>query len=131
MPAHTLTSSDCKVSAAHSTTVIVTRCDGTPCASTSSSIRSRTGAGARFDEIELSALVQIVQVTDDAESAIDQLCSRAPGLTPDDVVEVPYALIGTADAIAEKLERCRSRWGISYFVVRDRQQFEPVIAQLR
>ncbi len=91
----------------------------------------RSGAGERFDEIELSALVQIVQVTDDAESAIDQLCSRVPSLTPDDVVEAPYALIGTVEAIAAKLERCRSRWGMSYFVVRDGQQFEPVMAELR
>ncbi len=77
------------------------------------------------------ALVQIVQVTDDAESAIDQLCDRVPTLTPDDVVEAPYALIGTAEAIAAKLERCRSRWGISYFVVRDHQQFELVMVELR
>lgn len=65
--------------------------------------------------------MQIVQVTDDAKSAIDQLCSRVPALSPDDVVEAPYALIGTPEAIVAKLERCRSRWGISYFVVRDRQ----------
>ena len=52
-------------------------------------------------------------------------------ISPTAFVDEPYALIGTAEAIAEKLERCRSRWGISYFVVRDGQQFEPVIAELR
>jgi probable F420-dependent oxidoreductase len=91
----------------------------------------RAGAGARFDDIELSALVQIVKVTNDADRAIAELCQRVDGLTADVVAETPYALFGTVDEIADKLDRCRSRWGISYFVVRDHDQFAPVIPKLR
>ena len=91
----------------------------------------RAGAGDRFDDLELSALVQVVNVTDDTDSAVAKLCNRVPGLTPDDAASAPYVLVGTVDEIAEKLERCRRRWGISYFVVRDHEQFEPVIAKLR
>jgi hypothetical protein len=43
---------------------------------------------------------------------------------------MPYVLFGTVDEIADKLERCRERWGISYFVVRDHEQFAPVISRL-
>lgn len=91
----------------------------------------RSGAQDRFDEIELSALVQVIHVTDDADAAVAELCQRVPGLTPEDATSAPYALVGTVDEIADKLERCRQRWGISYFVVRDREQFEPVISKLR
>jgi hypothetical protein len=90
----------------------------------------RAGAGARFDVIELSALVQVVNVTDDADAAIADLCQRVDGLSVRDVVDTPYAIIGTVDEIAEKLERCRQRWGISYFIVRDHDQFAPIIQRL-
>ncbi len=57
--------------------------------------------------------MQVVDITDDAESSIAELCGRVDGLTRDDVAEIPYVLIGTVDEIAEKIERCRLRWGIS------------------
>lgn len=91
----------------------------------------RSGARDRFEDIELSALVQVIQVTDDAETAVAELCKRVPDLTPEDAAAAPYVLFGTVDEIADKLERCRERWGISYFVVRDHEQFEPVISKLR
>lgn len=91
----------------------------------------RNGAQDRFDDIELSALVQVVRITDNAEAAVAELIEGVPGLTSQDVAMTPYALFGTVDEIADKLERCRERWGISYFVVRDHEQFEPVISTLR
>lgn len=91
----------------------------------------RGGAGDRFDAIELSALVQVVDITDDADAAVDALCDRVEGLGVNDAAETPYALIGTVDEIVDKLERCRERWGISYFVVRDHDQFAPIIRRLR
>lgn len=70
-------------------------------------------------------------VTDDADAAITELCKRVDGLNVSDVVDTPYALIGTVDEIGDKLEQCRHRWGISYFVVRDHDQFTPIIERLR
>lgn len=90
----------------------------------------RAGAGTRFDDIELSALVQVVNVTDDADAAIADLCQRVDGLSVGDLADTPYALIGTVDEIAEKLERCRQRWNISYFIVREHDQFAPIIQRL-
>jgi hypothetical protein len=91
----------------------------------------RRGAADRADPPELSALVQVVEVTKDAQAAVATLCERVPGLSPEIVSDAPYTLIGTVDEIAAKLERCRSRWGISYFVVREGEQFAPIISQLR
>jgi probable F420-dependent oxidoreductase len=91
----------------------------------------RAGAGDRADGPELSALVQVVIVTDDADAATANLCRRVDGVSADDVAEIPYVLIGTVDEIADKLRLCRQRWGISYFVVRDHDQFAPVISKLR
>jgi hypothetical protein len=88
-------------------------------------------AGARFDDLELNALVQVVEVTDDGGAATERLVERVDGLTPEDVEDIPYALIGTAEEIAARIERCRRRWGISYFVVRVVDDFTPVIEAVR
>lgn len=91
----------------------------------------RAGAGDRFDGLELNALVQVVEITDDADTALAGLCEEVPSLDPAEVGDLPYVLIGTVEQIADKLRRCRDRWGITYFVVRDLDRFAPVIAALR
>ncbi|NND75037.1 MAG: TIGR03621 family F420-dependent LLM class oxidoreductase, partial [Ilumatobacter sp.] len=79
----------------------------------------RAAAGDRFDDLELNALVQVVDVTDDAAGAIEELCARIDGLDPDELLTTPYVLIGTVGEIVEKLHACRERWGITYFAVRE------------
>jgi len=91
----------------------------------------RAGAGDRFDALEINALVQVVEVTDDSADAIAALVDRVEGLTVEQVEETPYVLIGSVREIATKIERCRMRWGISYFVVRSLDDFAPVIAACR
>lgn len=91
----------------------------------------RHGAGDRFDGIELNALVQHVVITDDADAAIAKVCERVGGLRATDAAAIPYLLIGTHDEIAAKLRRCRDRWGISYFAVRELEGFAPIIEALR
>ena len=76
-------------------------------------------------------MVQVVEITDDAERSLDELCSNVDGLDPAEVVELPYVLIGTVDEIVDKLRRVRARWGISYLTVRALEEFEPVISVLR
>ncbi len=82
----------------------------------------RAAAGARFDQLELNALVQQVIVTDDRRGAAETLARRWPELGADDILESPFALLGTVDEIVAQLVGRRARWGISYYVV-----FEPVI----
>ena len=91
----------------------------------------RHGAGERFGDLELNALVQVTEVTDNRNVVLQQMCERVEGLTVEDADSIPYLLIGTVDEIVEKLSACHARWGISYFVVRELETFAPVLTALR
>jgi probable F420-dependent oxidoreductase len=107
---------------------------------------ARTCAGGRADDIEWHLLVQAVIVTDDRESAAEELvaehraASEKAGvtderavLTAEEALETPYLLIGTLDEIADQLQRSRARWGFSYVTVHEpyMRTFAPVIERLR
>ncbi len=94
--------------------------------------------GAESTNGERNALVQILEISDgsDADTARlddvrDGLLERVEGLTADHLAVTPYALMGTLDEVVAKIEACRERWGISYFVVRDCEAFAPVIERFR
>lgn len=91
----------------------------------------RSGAGDRFGELEINVLVQVAQVTNDADEVIAETCDGIDGLTREHASATPYILVGTVDEIAAKIHSCRDRWGISYFVVRQRRGFADVISALR
>jgi probable F420-dependent oxidoreductase len=92
----------------------------------------RTAAGARFDRIELNALVQRVIPTDDRQQAAEELAAQWPALTVDDVLQTPYLLIGTTDQMVESLQARRQRWGISYVATHEPflDALAPVVARL-
>lgn len=92
----------------------------------------RQAAAAGDGEVpELNALVQVFRITDDREAAAREAQAGFPGLDLQDLLETPFAAIGTHDEVAAHLRRCRERWGISYFTVRDLTGFAPVIERLR
>jgi probable F420-dependent oxidoreductase len=92
----------------------------------------REAAGSRAEPPELNALVQRVVVTDHRRRAAEELAVRWPPLTPAELLESPYVLIGTAHELVEDLRRRRERWGISYYVVFEPyiEAFAPVVAEL-
>ena len=93
----------------------------------------REAAGeARYARLELNALVQRVVVTNDRRQAAEELTSRWTQLTPEEVLQSPYVLIGTVDQMVEDLQAYRDRWGISYYVVHEpyMDTFAPVVARL-
>lgn len=92
----------------------------------------REAAGERYEHVELNALVQRVIVTDHPHRAAEELTSRWPQLSPEDILECPYVLIGTVDHIVEELQRYRECWGISYYVTFEsyRDDFALVVARL-
>lgn len=90
----------------------------------------RAGAGERFDDLELNALVQRVAITDDRAAALAAICDEVDGLTPDQAAAIPYLLVGTIDETVGHLRACNQRWGITYFVVRDLDAFAPIIGAL-
>ena len=91
----------------------------------------RDGAGDRFDQLELNALAQVVQVTNDRSEALISVCARIEGVDPEHAADMPYLLVGTVDEIVEHIVRCDERWGITYFVVRELEEMAPIIAAMQ
>ncbi len=91
----------------------------------------RVGAGESPRSLELNALVQIAEVTDDRDAKYAEIANRVEGLTLDHAAQTPYLLVGTVDEIVDQIIGHRERWGITYFGVRTLDEFGPVIAALR
>jgi len=91
----------------------------------------REAAGDR--SLELNALVQRVIVTDDRRKAAEELAvGRWAQLTPEEILESPYVLVGTVDRIVEDLQARRERWGISYITTHEpfMDALAPIVARL-
>jgi probable F420-dependent oxidoreductase len=91
----------------------------------------REAAADRFDQLELALLVLAVAVTDDRRAAAERIASQT-SRSVDNVLASPYFLVGTVDAIVDKLLEQRDRHRISYISVfpRDTNTFAPVVARL-
>jgi probable F420-dependent oxidoreductase len=92
----------------------------------------REAAGDRYDRLELNALVQRVVVTDDRRHAAEELARRWTQLSPEEILQSPYVLIGTVDQMVEDLQVRRERLGISSYVIFEpyMDAFAPVVARL-
>ena len=88
-------------------------------------------AGPRIDDIEFNIRVFMVRVTDDRQTAIDQVAAFVQ-VDPALVAESPFAVIGSPTEMVDDLLRRRERWGFSYVVVGadDVESFAPVVAEL-
>ncbi len=91
----------------------------------------RDAAGDRFDDIELNCLMFACLPSDDRAGTAEMM-SGLFGITPEQVLDVPHALMGTVDEMCADLEARRDRWGFSYFVVQHDaiDALAPVIARL-
>ena len=91
----------------------------------------RDAAGDRYDDLEINLLNLGCFVTDDRQGFAEQM-SPLFGLTPDELLEFPHALIGTTDEIAEVIEARRERWDASYLVVQAdaMEAMGPIVARL-
>jgi probable F420-dependent oxidoreductase len=91
----------------------------------------RDGAGDRFDDVELEIAAYFVAIRDDPEDATVAMAQRF-GVTPEELLEHPHALIGSLDEVCEKLRERRDRLGVSYVNVaqRNMEDFAPVVARL-
>jgi probable F420-dependent oxidoreductase len=70
-------------------------------------------------EAELDALVQVVVETDDRAAAAEAVATQIEGVTPAQLLDAPFALIGTVPELVEQLHAHRERWGFTSFVVRE------------
>jgi probable F420-dependent oxidoreductase len=79
----------------------------------------REAAGARFDGIELNVRVLAVAIHPDREAAAREL-SAGLGVPPEDLLDSPFAFIGTLQQIEDQVQRIRDELGISYFTISQR-----------
>jgi alkanesulfonate monooxygenase SsuD/methylene tetrahydromethanopterin reductase-like flavin-dependent oxidoreductase (luciferase family) len=91
----------------------------------------REAAGDRFDDIEIQTFVGFTHFTDDRQSLAEAM---APGfgVTPQEALDAPVVLAGTAEQMIDDLTARRERWLMSYHVVGVDviEQFAPVVAKL-
>ncbi len=102
----------------------------------------RAAAGDRWDGLELSNMVGTVVIGDgDRSDHLGEELRRqkargvdfmTAGLSEEEILESPLALIGSVDRLVDDLLRWRERWGVSYITVAYpvMEQFAPVVERL-
>ena len=91
----------------------------------------REGAGDRFEDIELQIRVFFPVVTDNRDELVSTMAAGV-GLSAEQALESPLALVGTTDQIIETIRERRERFGFSYVVIgqAEIEDFAPVVAEL-
>ena len=91
----------------------------------------REAAGARFERLEINVTVFVAIVTDDRDGMAKRI-SGGFGMPPEEVLQSPHALIGSAEQIVDVLQERRDRFGFSYIVLSGDgfEPFAPVVKKL-
>jgi len=91
----------------------------------------KEAAGPRFDDIELNALIGFVMITDDAVGVAGAMAPHF-GISTDDALHIPLALLGTLDEMAEELQWRRAEYGISYWSIEAHcwEELGPMVSKL-
>ena len=91
----------------------------------------RDAAGERFGSIELQTRVHLGVITDDAH-ALATAAAPAFGITAEQALASPHALVGTVEECVAAIEGWRERWGISYisFTGDSAEAMAPVVERL-
>lgn len=93
----------------------------------------RDAAGDRFDDVELNTTVSI-HITGDRVAGARRVIGEHgwQGVSVADVLEMPALLIGTPADIVDQVRQRRDRFGLSYFVVSEKnvEVVAPVILEL-
>lgn len=91
----------------------------------------KEAAGDRFDRIELQTRVHLAQVTDDRRG-LAELVAGPMGMTADDALASPHALVGTVQQCVDVVQSWRDRWGISYIGIPGdaMEELAPVVEAL-
>jgi alkanesulfonate monooxygenase SsuD/methylene tetrahydromethanopterin reductase-like flavin-dependent oxidoreductase (luciferase family) len=63
--------------------------------------------------------MQVVTVTEDRASSIEEIADRIPGASAEDVARAPFLLIGTYEQMAAQLLAQAEGLGIASYVVRE------------
>ena len=91
----------------------------------------RDAAGDRFDQVTLQTRIHLAMITDDREGVADEMAPLL-GITAEEALASPHALVGSVEQCVETVLSWRERWGISYVSINAEQMddFAPVVAAL-
>lgn len=91
----------------------------------------KAAAGDRFEHIELNVRTFFVKVCDDRVEHAAKLAAMF-GFTSEQMLETPFAIMGTVDQIVQDLIERREKWGFSYIIVgaEDVDSIAPVVSAL-
>ena len=91
----------------------------------------KEAAGDRFDQLEIQILTFVAAVGADP---VEVARAMAPGLgiSEEEALSAPLALVGDADQLCDTLQARRDRWSASYWVIHEGEvdAFAPVVAKL-
>jgi probable F420-dependent oxidoreductase len=92
----------------------------------------RDAAGDRFASLEIESSPYFTDVTRETAGALDRV-SAAVNAPTEVLVEHPNVLVGSVDAIVERLELRRESLAISYVTIQQSrvEAFAPVVSRLR
>jgi probable F420-dependent oxidoreductase len=92
----------------------------------------REAAGDRFDRIDLESSPYFSEVTARAETALAAMGARMRNADPEVLRDHPNVLVGSVEAIVDRLQSQRERIGVNYVSIPQDQidSFAPVCARL-
>lgn len=91
----------------------------------------RDGAGSRFDNLELQTRLHLAIISDDREKVAGELAPLL-GMSAEDALGSPHALVGTVEQCIDTVKMWRDRWGISFVSLNGEamDDFAPVVEAL-
>ncbi len=91
----------------------------------------RDAAGERLAELDIEGSPFFTEVTDDVDAAVERV-ARMLRIPTEGLLDHPNVLIGSVDAVVERLQERRERFGVNYVSVQQREleRFAPVVDRL-
>lgn len=91
----------------------------------------RGGAGGRFDSITFQTRIHLAMITDDREAVAKEMAPLL-GISTQDALDSPHALVGSVGQVVDEVKRWRDRWGFSYVSIdaQNIEDFAPVVEAL-
>lgn len=91
----------------------------------------RAAAGERFDSLIIQTRIHLAMVTDDREAVAAEMAPLL-GISAEEALASPHALVGTTDQIIDEVQQWRERWGFSYISIdaAAMEDFAPVVEAL-
>ena len=91
----------------------------------------REAAGARYDSIIFQTRIHLAMVSPDREAVAAEMAPLL-GISAEEALASPHALVGTVDQIVDEVKGWRERWGFSYVSIdaAAMEDFAPVVEAL-